>query len=151
MDDGSTEKEFEDREQEFALQSTVQNITSEDVRYVVRCRTSPLDLCSPLRRNDRLCRSNWNFPTIRKSFSSVLLRTESLPRSSDTTRMIRSPFESLCVPPSAISRRFTDFRSLSSSRTMLLRTRSSRNDSLLPPPRNTPSPATSRSNFESLD
>ena len=37
MDDGSTEKEFEDREQEFALQSTVQNVTSEDVRYVVRC------------------------------------------------------------------------------------------------------------------
>ena len=36
MDDGSTEKEFEENEQEFALQTTVQNVTSEDVRYVVR-------------------------------------------------------------------------------------------------------------------
>ncbi|KAL8286442.1 hypothetical protein RQP46_004459 [Phenoliferia psychrophenolica] len=34
LDDGSTQKEFEDREQEFALQATVQNVTSEDVRFM---------------------------------------------------------------------------------------------------------------------
>lgn len=36
LDDGSTIKEFELREQEFALQSIVRTVTNEDVRFMVR-------------------------------------------------------------------------------------------------------------------
>lgn len=36
MDDGSTIKEFQENEQDFALQATVPTVVSEDERYLVR-------------------------------------------------------------------------------------------------------------------
>ena len=36
QDDGSAVKEWEDETEEFALQATVTDVASEDVRYVVR-------------------------------------------------------------------------------------------------------------------
>ncbi|KAK4699463.1 hypothetical protein P7C70_g6801, partial [Phenoliferia sp. Uapishka_3] len=39
MDDGATQKEYEDREQDFAFQATVQSVSSEDVRFIEQAPT----------------------------------------------------------------------------------------------------------------
>lgn len=42
LDDGSSIKEFEDKESDFALQSIVSSVSAEDIRYIVRRFLSPI-------------------------------------------------------------------------------------------------------------
>lgn len=67
MDDGSTIKEFQENEQDFALQATVPTVVSEDERYLVRppspsLRFHCLVWADDQRRNNRRCCSRKSSP-----------------------------------------------------------------------------------------